>query len=174
MKYVFCPSCYAKWIVKNGSTRNGKPKYLCRQCGRQWVAQPEKAIISRELCILVDNHLIEGRSITAISKATGVSRRWLQYYIKGQGQYAAAYRVDEMMEISFSDTRKTIGVYFDNAIRGFLQEKPRYSDYKIRMPSSFWFRLGSREVSVRQVLKEITIKIGKPSRVAGFLEAYFD
>ena len=43
-----CPNCNRTEIVKNGSLSNGKQKYQCKGCGRQFVENPQKPPISEE------------------------------------------------------------------------------------------------------------------------------
>nr|WP_250126854.1 IS1 family transposase [Chroococcidiopsis sp. CCMEE 29] len=43
-----CPSCHAETVVKNGRTRHGKQNYKCRDCGRQFVEDPQWRVISEE------------------------------------------------------------------------------------------------------------------------------
>jgi insertion element IS1 protein InsB len=38
---LICPRCGSDNIVKNGRTRRGKQNYLCRDCGRQFVENPQ-------------------------------------------------------------------------------------------------------------------------------------
>lgn len=33
---IVCPSCYSKNVVKNGRSRFGKQRWLCRDCGRRF------------------------------------------------------------------------------------------------------------------------------------------
>jgi transposase-like protein len=35
-----CPKCGSYHTIKNGSTHNGKPKRQCKDCGRQFVINP--------------------------------------------------------------------------------------------------------------------------------------
>ena len=42
-----CPDCDSIEIVKNGSIHNGKQKYLCKNCDRQFVENPQNKIISQ-------------------------------------------------------------------------------------------------------------------------------
>jgi insertion element IS1 protein InsB len=35
-KLINCPDCNGTEIVKNGSIGNGKQKYKCKRCGRQF------------------------------------------------------------------------------------------------------------------------------------------
>jgi insertion element IS1 protein InsB len=36
-----CPNCGSEDIMKNGTTRRGKQTYKCRDCGRQFVENPQ-------------------------------------------------------------------------------------------------------------------------------------
>jgi uncharacterized Zn finger protein len=40
-----CPCCGSEHYVKNGSIHTGKQKYLCKECGRQFVADPQNTPI---------------------------------------------------------------------------------------------------------------------------------
>jgi transposase-like protein len=70
-----CPNCHAEDIVKNGSIHNGKQKFLCKQCGRQFVEHPEKKIIAPETKALIDKLLLEKIPLAGIVRVTGVSER---------------------------------------------------------------------------------------------------
>ena len=76
-----CPTCNSTQIVKNGSIHNGKQKYKCNDCERQFVENPEKKIISIETIKLIDDLLLEKIPLAGIARVTGVSERWLQKYV---------------------------------------------------------------------------------------------
>ena len=76
-----CPKCDSQNIIKNGSTHNGKSKFMCNDCGRQFIENPTKKIISQETWDLVDKLLLEKIPIAGISRVTGISEPWLQKYI---------------------------------------------------------------------------------------------
>lgn len=79
-----CSECDSKNIIKNGNTHNGKPKFMCKDCGRQFVENPTKKIISQETWDLVDKLLLEKIPIAGISRVTGISEPWLQKYINNK------------------------------------------------------------------------------------------
>jgi len=79
-----CPKCNSQDIIKNGSIHNGKPKFMCNDCGRQFVENPTKKIISQETWDLVDKLLLEKIPIAGISRVTGISEPWLQEYINNK------------------------------------------------------------------------------------------
>jgi transposase-like protein len=38
--YLICPTCGSDDVMKNGMTRRGKQNHKCRECGRQFVENP--------------------------------------------------------------------------------------------------------------------------------------
>lgn len=79
-----CPNCGSVNIVKNGTIHNGKPKFSCKNCCRQFVINPQNKIIPQETWDLVDKLLLERISIAGISRVTGISETWLQKYINSK------------------------------------------------------------------------------------------
>ena len=131
-----CPDCDSIEIVKNGFIHNGKQKYLCKNCDRQFVENPQNKIISQSQWEVVDKLLLEKIPIAGISRVTGISEPWLQKYInakyekipqkieivKKKGQLTIEY--DEMWSFVESksnkqwiwlaidrDSREIVGVY---------------------------------------------------------------
>ena len=76
-----CPACDSTNIIKNGTIHNGKKKYQCKNCGRQFVEKPQNKIIPAKTWELVDKLLLEKIPIAGISRVTGISEPWLQRYI---------------------------------------------------------------------------------------------
>ncbi len=76
-----CPSCGSEKVIKNGSIHNGKPKFSCKECRRQFVENPSNKIIPQETWNLVDKLLLEKISAAGISRVTGISESWIQNYI---------------------------------------------------------------------------------------------
>ncbi len=79
-----CPRCGSEHYVKNGSIHNGKQKYRCQACGRQYVDDPQNAPIPEATKDWVDKLLLEKISLAGIARVTGVSERWLQYYVNAK------------------------------------------------------------------------------------------
>lgn len=77
---MVCPSCNSERIIRNGTIHNGKQKYACKNCSRQFVENPQN-VIPQQTKDLVDKLLLERISLAGISRVTGVSERWLQYYV---------------------------------------------------------------------------------------------
>jgi insertion element IS1 protein InsB len=46
-----CPDCGSEHTVKNGRIHKKKPKYKCQSCGRQFVENPTKKVISSQTII---------------------------------------------------------------------------------------------------------------------------
>jgi IS1 family transposase len=76
-----CPECHSDQIIKNGSIHNGKPKYSCKDCRRQFVEDPQDCRIPDATKALIDKLLLERISLAGIARAVGVSERWLQTYV---------------------------------------------------------------------------------------------
>lgn len=76
-----CPRCQGTQLVKNGRIHTGKPKWLCRTCGRQFVEQSQQRVIGAGTKTLIDKLLLERLSLAAIARVAGVSERWLQSYV---------------------------------------------------------------------------------------------
>jgi transposase-like protein len=76
-----CPRCHATHVVRNGKTQSGSPNFLCRGCGRRFVAAPKKGPISEERRELVRRLLLERLGLRAIARVAGVSRSWLQGFV---------------------------------------------------------------------------------------------
>jgi transposase-like protein len=89
-----CPKCGSEKVIKNGTIHSGKAKFACKECGRQFVENPQSRRISAETKALVDKLLLERISLAGIVRATGVSARWLQYYVNAK--YKAVPQVAEV------------------------------------------------------------------------------
>lgn len=76
-----CPTCSSKKIIKNGSTHHKKPKYLCKECGRQFVYNPQKKVISSETKLIIERLLLEKIPLAGIARALDISCTWLQKYV---------------------------------------------------------------------------------------------
>ncbi|GAC1459051.1 MAG: hypothetical protein NVSMB70_03920 [Chamaesiphon sp.] len=76
-----CPKCQSTQIIKYGHTHYGKPRFKCRDCGRQFVEDATRQPIDEATCQLIDKLLLERLALVAIARVTGVSERWLQLYV---------------------------------------------------------------------------------------------
>ncbi len=81
-----CPACESTHIVKNGKIHNGKQNYKCRNCGRQFVQDPQNKIIDPATKTLIDKLLLERIPLAGIARVTGVSEPWLQHYVNEKYQ----------------------------------------------------------------------------------------
>ncbi len=84
MEQIVCPRCQGTRIVKNGAIHIGKPKWMCKDCRRQWVTNPICRRISNETKQTIDKLLLERVSLAGIVRVTRVSPRWLQYYVNAK------------------------------------------------------------------------------------------
>lgn len=76
-----CPTCGFHDIVKNGLTRRGKQNYKCRDCGRQFVEDPQWKPKDKDTFGLINLLLLEKIPLAGIARVTGVSESWLQVYV---------------------------------------------------------------------------------------------
>lgn len=76
-----CPECNSEKIIKNGFIHNGKQKFRCKECGRQFVENPTNKRIPQSTWDTVDKLLLEKVPIAGISRVTDISEPWLQRYI---------------------------------------------------------------------------------------------
>jgi transposase-like protein len=97
-----CPTCGSRHLIKNGSVHNGKPKYQCKSCGRQFVINPTKTTVSKEIKQLIKRLLLERISLRGIA-ITQVSWSWLQDYVNQR-----LAQTPRQIEISGSPGRLTI------------------------------------------------------------------
>ena len=75
------PSLQFKAYIKNGFIHNGKQKYACKDCGRQFADNPQNKSIPQHLWDMLDKLLLEKIQIAGISRVTWISEPWLQRYI---------------------------------------------------------------------------------------------
>lgn len=76
-----CPKCQSKKIVKNGHIHNGKQRFRCKDCSRQFVENPVFRIIDDETKTKIDKLLLEKIPLAGIARVEGVSESWLQAYV---------------------------------------------------------------------------------------------
>lgn len=81
-----CPRCGNPHYHLYGHTYYGKQRYRCLECHRQYVDNPTRQPISVEKIQLINKLRLEGLSIAAISRVTGVSPRWIEAYFKQMSQ----------------------------------------------------------------------------------------
>lgn len=76
-----CPTCGSHDISKNGTTRRGKQNYKCRDCGRQFVEDPQWQPKSKDTFGLINLLLLEKIPLAGIARVALVSDSWLQKYV---------------------------------------------------------------------------------------------
>jgi len=89
-----CRKCTSAHTVKNGRIHNGKQRYRCQECGRQFVEQPSKKVIGSQTRELIDRLLLERISLAGIARSVQVSETWLQQYVNEK--YAGVQRKVEV------------------------------------------------------------------------------
>lgn len=72
-----CPQCKATAIKKNGTIHNGKQKYECLACRRQFVEDPINKQIPDETKERIRRSLLERVSLEGVCRIFDVSLTWL-------------------------------------------------------------------------------------------------
>ena len=85
-----CPTCGSDDIMKNGTTRRGKQNHKCRDCGRQFVEDPQWKPKDKDIIALVNLLLLEKIPLAGIVRTVGVSASWLQNYVNKYDQACRA------------------------------------------------------------------------------------
>ena len=70
---ITCPSCASRHVVKNGTTRNRKQKYLCRACRRQFIRDYTYQGCRPEVRRLIVPMTLNGSGIRDITRVLQVS-----------------------------------------------------------------------------------------------------
>jgi insertion element IS1 protein InsB len=78
---MVCPRCQGNQLVKNGRIHNGKPKWKCKTCGRQFVAEPTNRRIADETKALVDALLLERISLAGIARTKTTSTKNMPLFL---------------------------------------------------------------------------------------------
>ncbi len=77
-----CPSCQSENIKKNGHIHNGQQNYRCKECGRQFVGNPKKKIISDWQKDLIKKLFMERIPLRGICRVMGISLSWLILFFR--------------------------------------------------------------------------------------------
>jgi hypothetical protein len=78
-----CPSCTSALVKKNGHIHNGKQKYQCLVCKRQFVLDPAQKIIDETRKDLIRKTLLERVSLEGVCRIFDVSMPWLLEFMDG-------------------------------------------------------------------------------------------
>lgn len=62
-----CPKCSSGRTVKNGQIHNGKQRFVCNECGRQFGENPHKKIIDGATRQLIDRLWLDSISLAGIA-----------------------------------------------------------------------------------------------------------
>jgi insertion element IS1 protein InsB len=102
-----CPSCGSEAVSRNGHTRHGKQNYKCRDCGRQFVLDPQWQVLSEEQKGLIDRMLLERISLAGIARVLQRSEDCIQRYVNRRTD-----QVQQQVEVS-AKPKKRLKVQMD-------------------------------------------------------------
>ena len=77
-----CPKCQSNVIKKNGTIHNGKQKYECLSCHRQFVENPENKVVSDDTKERIRRALLERVSLEGLCRIFDVSLPWLLQFME--------------------------------------------------------------------------------------------
>ncbi|MEO1180720.1 MAG: IS1 family transposase, partial [Cyanobacteria bacterium J06636_28] len=86
-----CPSCHSESVSFNGHTRHGKQNHKCRDCGRQFVVNPQWAPLSQEQRDLIERLLLERLSLAGIARVMQRSEGCIQRYVNQKTQTVSTH-----------------------------------------------------------------------------------
>ncbi len=113
---IHCPACDSTSTKKNGHIHNGKQNHCCKECGGQFVLNPNQILISSAKRERIRKLLLERIPLRGICRVEGVSLRWLLgfmvdlydklpddffFQVKGEAEelmiYTLESEIDEML-----------------------------------------------------------------------------
>ncbi|MGG6269686.1 IS1 family transposase [Leptolyngbya sp. AN03gr2] len=111
-----CPSCGSEDVSRNGHTRHGKQNYKWRDCGRQFVLDPQWQMLSEEQKGLIERLLLERISLAGIARVLQLSEDTVQRYVNRKSQ-----QVERQVEVS-EKPKKRLSVQMDE-LWSFVNDK---------------------------------------------------
>ncbi len=79
---ISCPHCHSFAARKNGSIHNGKQKFQCLSCLKQFVEDPQNKIIPADTKERIRRSLIERVSLEGICRIFDISMPWLLEFME--------------------------------------------------------------------------------------------
>lgn len=73
-----CPTCGSNDILQNGTTRRGKQNHKGRDCGRQFVENPQWKLIDPDRKATLERLLLEKTPLAGIARVLQLSEAWRQ------------------------------------------------------------------------------------------------
>lgn len=92
MKCVYCSS---EKIVKNGKSNQGKQRYLCKDCGKIFVDNPQRRHYSDELKKIAIRLYTDGVEIAVIARSLEVPYETVRSWLRAAGEKAIYMKKQE-------------------------------------------------------------------------------
>ena len=88
-----CTHCESDRLVKNGTSRHGNQRWLCRQCGKTF-GECDRRKVSPEKRASALRHYLEGVGQRATERLVGVSHNSAMNWVLGEVEGKALARAD--------------------------------------------------------------------------------
>ncbi len=79
---VTCPHCQSDRVVRNGSTSDGRQRYLCRACGRRSTQDARSNAYTPEQQETILRACQERSSLRGVARTFGISRTTLSAWLE--------------------------------------------------------------------------------------------
>ena len=83
-----CAYCKSERVVKNGKSNQGKQRYLCKECKRIFVENPDRRHYPQELKKIAINLYTDGVEIAVIARSLEVPYETIRSWIRTAGEEA--------------------------------------------------------------------------------------
>ena len=107
---ITCPRCPARDIKKNGTTANGKQRYRCRRCGRQFIARYTYQGRDPTVRRLIVPLALNGRGVRDTARALGVSPTTVLKLLRARAARVRRARLpDRFVELELDELWSFVG-----------------------------------------------------------------
>ncbi len=83
-----CAYCNSERVVKNGKSNQGKQRYLCKECGRIFVENPQRRHYPHKLKKIAIRLYTDGVEMAVIARSLEVPYETVRSWIRAEGERA--------------------------------------------------------------------------------------
>lgn len=104
-----CAHCECENTKKHGKDKNGNPRFKCKDCGKTFLFKPPAPLgalrVEPEKAGFALRLLLEGMSIRAVRRMTGLGRNTLARVILTAGENCAAFLAEAVRDVPAEDVQ---------------------------------------------------------------------